>query len=142
MTGDLATLVSDVSPYVTAAVSAYGGAVLGRLKDQTADATVGLGRRILQRIFGHHDEGELPAVVAELAAARMMQIVWPRCWQKFGARWPPIPAWHMMCGRSWPGMMPALQWLPARVPRCSRGRPGRMPLTGGSHSGRWAVACE
>jgi hypothetical protein len=69
MSGDLALLVGEVSPYVTAAVSAYGGAVLAKASDQAADATVGGGRRILQRIFGTRAAGEdVPQVVSELAA--------------------------------------------------------------------------
>ena len=38
--------------YVTAAIRAYGGAVLEKAQDDAAEATVGLGRRVLQRIFG------------------------------------------------------------------------------------------
>ena len=46
-----------------------GGAVLTRARDQAADATVGLGRRLLQRVFGHHGDAEpLPAPLADLAA--------------------------------------------------------------------------
>ncbi|MGW4411136.1 hypothetical protein ACWEJ6_44390 [Nonomuraea sp. NPDC004702] len=68
MSGDLATLVADVSPFVTAAVSAYGGAVLARAQEDAADATVVWGRKILQRIFGvESTEGQTPEVVVELA---------------------------------------------------------------------------
>jgi hypothetical protein len=66
--GELAVLIGEVSPYVTAAVGAYGGAVLAKANDQAADATVGLGRRILQRIFGTRAAGEVPQPVADLAA--------------------------------------------------------------------------
>jgi len=68
VSGELATLAVDVSPYVTAAVGAYGTAVLGKIRDEAADATVGLGRRILHRIFGTHGRGDLPEAVADLAA--------------------------------------------------------------------------
>ncbi len=68
MSGDLALLVSEISPYVTAAVGAYGGAVLVKARDQAADATVRFGRRMLQRIFGARPAGEVPRAVAELAA--------------------------------------------------------------------------
>jgi len=69
MSGDLVSLANDLSPYVTAAVSAYGGAVLARANDETADATVAWGRRLLQRVFGvRAAEEELPEVVAELVA--------------------------------------------------------------------------
>ncbi|MEV6868930.1 hypothetical protein AB0M44_49185 [Streptosporangium subroseum] len=68
MSGDLATLVADVMPYVTAAVSAYGGAVLARAQENAADATVGWGRKILQRIFGvESTDGETLEAIAELA---------------------------------------------------------------------------
>jgi hypothetical protein len=69
MAGDVAVLVADAAPYVTAAVGAYGGAVLARVRDDAADATVGVGRRLLQRVFGHREEGEpLPEGLAALAA--------------------------------------------------------------------------
>ena len=69
MGGDVATLAAEMTPYVSAAVGAYGGAVLARMRDEAADATVGLGRRLLQRIFGHRGEGEpLPGPLADLAA--------------------------------------------------------------------------
>ena len=68
MEGELAVLVGEVAPYVTAAVGAFGGAVLARANDQAADATVGLGRRILRLIFGTRAAGEVPEPVADLAA--------------------------------------------------------------------------
>jgi hypothetical protein len=69
MSDGLALLAGEMSPYVTAAVSAYGGAVLAKARDQAADATVGTGRRILQRIFCTRAAGDdVPQVVAELAA--------------------------------------------------------------------------
>jgi hypothetical protein len=66
---ELAVLVGQVSPYVSAAVGAYGGAVLAKANDQAASATVGLGRRILQRVFGTRAAGDVPAPVADLAAS-------------------------------------------------------------------------
>ncbi|HZI73820.1 MAG TPA: hypothetical protein VFD73_07275, partial [Gemmatimonadales bacterium] len=69
MSGDVASLAAEMTPYVSAAVGAYGGAVLARVRDDAADATVGLGRRLLQRGFGVRDEREpLPGPLAELAA--------------------------------------------------------------------------
>lgn len=62
------SLAGEVSPYVTAAVGVYGGAVLAAVRDQAADATVALGRRMLQRIFGTRAAGEVPEPVADLAA--------------------------------------------------------------------------
>ncbi|MBO2466250.1 hypothetical protein [Actinomadura violacea] len=56
MSADAVQLASEVTPYVTAAAGAYGAAVLTRVRDQateaTADAAVGFGRRLAQRIFG------------------------------------------------------------------------------------------
>jgi hypothetical protein len=66
---DPAALAAQISPYLTAAVGAYGGAVLADVRDQAASATVALGRRILRRIFGHRDQDDLPVAVAELVAA-------------------------------------------------------------------------
>jgi len=69
MAGEVATLVAEATPYMTAAVGAYGGAVLAKVRDDAADATVGLGRRLLQRVFGHHGEDEpLPESLAELVS--------------------------------------------------------------------------
>ena len=69
MAGDAVSLAAEMTPYVSAAVGAYGGAVLAKLRDDAADATVGLGRRVLQRIFGSRAEGEaLPGPLADLVA--------------------------------------------------------------------------
>ena len=69
MGGEAVSMAAEMSPYVSAAVGAYGGAVLAKLRDDAADATVGLGRRMLQRIFGSRGEGEaLPVPLADLVA--------------------------------------------------------------------------
>ena len=69
-TGEIATLVTDATPYLTAALAAYGGAVLTKVRDDAADATVGVGRRLLQRIFGRiGDGGSLPVPLAEVISA-------------------------------------------------------------------------
>ena len=52
MSGEVASLAAEITPYVSAAVGAYGGAVLAKVRDEAADATVSLGRRLLQRVFG------------------------------------------------------------------------------------------
>ncbi len=67
MSGEVATLAAEVVPYASAAAAAYGGAVLAKVRDDAADATVGLGGRLLQRIFGTrgHDE-PLPEPVADV----------------------------------------------------------------------------
>jgi len=70
MGGDVAALAAEATPYVSAAVGAYGGAVLARVRDDAADATVSLGRRVLQRVFGTKREGEpLPWPLGDLAAS-------------------------------------------------------------------------
>jgi hypothetical protein len=56
MTDEAALLAGQVMPYMTAAAAAYGGAVLAKVRDDAADATVGLGRRLLQRIFGRREK--------------------------------------------------------------------------------------
>ena len=69
MSGDVASLAAEMTPYMSAAVGAYGGTVLTRVRDEAADATVGLGRRLLQKVFGRQGEGEpLPEPLADLAA--------------------------------------------------------------------------
>lgn len=69
MSGDMAVLAAQVMPYVSSAVGAYGGAVLADIKDEAADATVSLGRRLLQRIFGTQTSGQnLPEPLADVVA--------------------------------------------------------------------------
>jgi hypothetical protein len=69
VSGELVTLAAEVAPYASAAVGAYGAAVLQRVEGDAADATVGLGRRVLQRIFGTRGEGEpLPEPLADVVA--------------------------------------------------------------------------
>jgi hypothetical protein len=66
-------LVEQAGPYLTAAVGAYGAAVLTRAQDVAADATVGLGQRILQLVWRRGDEAgraELERVVDEAADER------------------------------------------------------------------------
>ena len=46
---------------------ARGGAVLARARDEAADATVSLGRRLSQRIFGvRGDRGDLPEALEDV----------------------------------------------------------------------------
>ncbi|MGW8889972.1 hypothetical protein [Streptomyces sp. NPDC055749] len=70
---DALTVAGEIAPYVTAAVGAYGTAVLTLAADTSADATVGLGRRILQRIRGNEEDpaglDRLDQAVAEAAQA-------------------------------------------------------------------------
>jgi hypothetical protein len=65
MAGEVASIAVEMTPYVSAAFGAYGGAVLAKVRD---DATVGLGRRLLQRVFGRRNPQEpLPGPLADLA---------------------------------------------------------------------------
>ncbi|MEV4800417.1 hypothetical protein AB0K18_10415 [Nonomuraea sp. NPDC049421] len=67
---DVAALVAAISPLVTAAVGTYGAAVLAQAQEHAADATVGWGRKILQRVFGTDPaDEEVPEVIADLAEA-------------------------------------------------------------------------
>jgi hypothetical protein len=69
-TGEIATLVSDATPYLTAALTAYGTAVLTKVRDDAADATASVGRRLLQRVFGHGNDGEpVPGLLAAAVSA-------------------------------------------------------------------------
>lgn len=70
---DLGVLVQDVMPFVTAAAGVYGGAVVQKVSDAAVDAgaeaTVGLGRRLLRRLFASGRGGHVQAAVVELAEA-------------------------------------------------------------------------
>jgi hypothetical protein len=69
MAGEVASIAVEMTPYVSAAFGAYGGAVLAKVRDDAANATVGLGRRLSQRVFGRQSQGEpLPGPLADLAA--------------------------------------------------------------------------
>ncbi|MFD5634499.1 hypothetical protein ACFWJM_10200 [Streptomyces sp. NPDC127077] len=70
MSAEIVQLVEQAGPYLTAAVGAYGAAVLTRAEDTVADATVALGRRILQMVWRRGDRvgrAELERVVDEAA---------------------------------------------------------------------------
>ncbi|MFJ4785908.1 hypothetical protein [Streptomyces sp. NPDC088794] len=70
MSSEIVQLVEQAGPAVTAAVSAYGVAVLTRAQDAAAEATVGLGQQILQLVWRRRDEAsrtELERVVGEAA---------------------------------------------------------------------------
>jgi hypothetical protein len=63
---DVTEIVNDAWPFISAAIAGYGAAVLKVSEDSMADATVSLGRRILQRVFGH---GRAPEALAELTVS-------------------------------------------------------------------------
>ncbi|MCD0482032.1 hypothetical protein LO771_06280 [Streptacidiphilus sp. ASG 303] len=51
MSTEIVELVEQAGPYLTAALGAYGGAVLTRAESAAADATANLGRRILHAVW-------------------------------------------------------------------------------------------
>lgn len=65
-------LAHQVTPYATAAVAAYGSAVLTRAENNAADATIAFGQRLLQRLYRSRTNSAVPdplaVVVADLAA--------------------------------------------------------------------------
>lgn len=68
---DIDVLANQVVPYITAAVGAYGGAVLTKLEQNAADETVQAGQRLLRALL--HGGGGRPAVqhaVLDLASAQ------------------------------------------------------------------------
>ncbi|WP_330308117.1 MULTISPECIES: hypothetical protein [unclassified Streptomyces] len=67
---EIVQLLEQAGPYLTAAVGAYGAAVLTRAEDTAAEATVTLGRRILRAVWSRRDEpgrAALEQAVAEAA---------------------------------------------------------------------------
>ncbi|SNY33454.1 RIP homotypic interaction motif-containing protein [Paractinoplanes atraurantiacus] len=68
---DLGVLVQDVIPFVSAAAGVYGGAVVQKVTDAAADAgadaTVGVGRRLLRRLFTSGRGEQIQAAVVEVA---------------------------------------------------------------------------
>lgn len=49
---DMVALSTEITPYITAAATAYGTAVVTRTQETAADATVGLGQRLIARLLG------------------------------------------------------------------------------------------
>lgn len=67
---ELEAVLAEALPVMSAAVGAYGSGVLSRVEDAAADATVGLGRRLLQRVWQRAKQPDaVKAAVAELAEA-------------------------------------------------------------------------
>jgi hypothetical protein len=67
VSSEVAVLATQATPYVVSAIKAYGGAVLADVRDQAADAAVGRGRRILQRLFGTRASDEdLPEALVDV----------------------------------------------------------------------------
>jgi hypothetical protein len=68
MGGEIA-LAAEAVPIAAAAIGMYGKAVLAKVWDDAADATIKAGLKLLQRVFGHRKDGEaLPDVVADVVA--------------------------------------------------------------------------
>jgi hypothetical protein len=67
---DVGVLVQDVMPFVSAAAGVYGGAVVQKVTDAAADAgadaTVGVGRRLLRRLFASGRGDQVQAAVVEV----------------------------------------------------------------------------
>ena len=61
MAGEVVALAAEAAPFVTA----YGVAVLEKTKDDLADGTVGLGKRLLGLIFRLKKDDPLPDIVVE-----------------------------------------------------------------------------
>lgn len=67
---EIELVLSEAMPVMGAAVAAYGAGVLSRVEDAAADATVGLGQRLLQLVWRRAERPHaVQAAVAELAGA-------------------------------------------------------------------------
>ncbi|MFF2045861.1 FxSxx-COOH system tetratricopeptide repeat protein [Kitasatospora sp. NPDC058170] len=66
---EIATLMTEAGPYLSAAVSAYGTAVLTRAEDSAVDATANLGRRLLQRVWRRGSAAEQSALALAVEEA-------------------------------------------------------------------------
>ncbi|MBM0235797.1 hypothetical protein JNW91_30990 [Micromonospora sp. STR1_7] len=68
MDPEITALAATVTPYVATAVGAYGAGVVARLQDVAADATVGLGGRLLRRLLARDESAPaVEAAVTDLA---------------------------------------------------------------------------
>ena len=65
---ELEAVLAEALPVMSTAVGAYGAGILSRMEDATADATLGLGRRLVQWVRHHSRQpSAVEAAVAELA---------------------------------------------------------------------------
>ncbi|MEU5485687.1 hypothetical protein [Streptomyces mirabilis] len=73
MSAEIVQLVEQAGPYLSAAVGAYGVAVLSRAEgaavEAATEATAGLGRRILQLVWRRRDEDGQAALEAAVQEA-------------------------------------------------------------------------
>ncbi len=66
---EVAALAGQLMSYAIAAIRAFGDRVLNNAQDDAAEATIGLGRSVLQKIFGTRKVGEpLPEPLADAVA--------------------------------------------------------------------------
>lgn len=64
----MTSVAAAVVPYVSAAMGVYGAAVVARVQEAAADATVGVGGRLLRRLLGRAESAPaMEAAAAELA---------------------------------------------------------------------------
>ena len=90
MSGEVATLAAEVVPYASAAAAAYGGAVLSKVRDDAADATVGL-------VWSCCSEFSVPAKMISRRPSRsrmwsLIRLMRTRrrlCGWRCARRWPP-----------------------------------------------------
>ncbi|MEU1283536.1 hypothetical protein [Kitasatospora sp. NPDC005856] len=66
---ELDAFMELAGPPISAAIAAYGGAVLTQAEEAAANATVGLGTRILQRVWHRRDERQREALEADVLDA-------------------------------------------------------------------------
>ncbi|MDH6143423.1 MULTISPECIES: hypothetical protein [Kitasatospora] len=70
MSAEIVQVVEQAGPYVTAALGAYGSAVLTRAENAAADATANVGRRLLRAVWHRRDaqgQAELETAVRKAA---------------------------------------------------------------------------
>lgn len=70
MSAEIGQFVGQASPYLTAAVVAYGTGVLTRAESAAVEATANIGRRMLQAVWHRRDEqgrAELESAVTDAA---------------------------------------------------------------------------
>ncbi|MEV6110358.1 hypothetical protein AB0M28_37510 [Streptomyces sp. NPDC051940] len=71
MDAEIVRLAEQAGPCLSAALAAYGGAVLTRAETASADATANLGRRLLQLVWHRRtpeQQADLEAAVADASA--------------------------------------------------------------------------
>jgi hypothetical protein len=66
---EVAALAGELMSFVIAAIHGFGDKVLNQAQEDATEATIGLGRRVLQKIFGTRSAGEpLPEPLADAVA--------------------------------------------------------------------------